>query len=227
MEVEGGERDVHLLPATFYPREGARYRWGRLHRLAPVRAAAGGWLRGHLPRQLRHRLRRQHQPAARRPSLRGRRPRPGRGAARRGAGGGPLLPPGQPGQPQPAQPAQLHGAAARDRARQLGRHAATCWTSPSAPAGGCCSPPPRRSTATRSNTRSGKSYWGNVSSTGPRSLLRRGEALRRGVVHDLRPLARRRRAAHSHLQHLRPAHGPRRRANAAQLHHPGARGSSP
>ena len=51
-------------------------------------------------------------------------------------------------------------------------------------------------------------YWGNVSSIGPAQLLRRGQALRRSAVHDLRALAGRRRAAHSHLQHVRPEHGP-------------------
>ena len=51
-------------------------------------------------------------------------------------------------------------------------------------------------------------YWGNVSSTGPRSCYdeakRFGEALCMIYVRTYG----RRRAAYSHLQHLRPEHGP-------------------
>ena len=49
-------------------------------------------------------------------------------------------------------------------------------------------------------------------------LLRRGQALRRGDRHGLPSGARRQYADRSHLQHLRPAHAPRRRPRAAEFH---------
>jgi len=46
-------------------------------------------------------------------------------------------------------------------------------------------------------------YWGHVNPVGPRSGLRRGQALRRGAGHGLPPLSWRRHAPRAHLQHLR------------------------
>ena len=50
-----------------------------------------------------------------------------------------------------------------------------------------------------------ETYWGNVNPIGPARLLRRGQALRRGVDDGLPPRPRRRHAHRPHLQHLRPA----------------------
>src|SRR5215470_16698415 len=55
-------------------------------------------------------------------------------------------------------------------------------------------------------------------------LLRRGQALRRDAVLRLSPPASRRHPRRAHLQHLRAAHAPQRRARGFQLRRPGALG---
>ena len=49
-------------------------------------------------------------------------------------------------------------------------------------------------------------------------LLRRGQALRRNAVFRLPPPAQHRHQGHPHLQHVRAAHAPERRARRVQLH---------
>ncbi len=57
----------------------------------------------------------------------------------------------------------------------------------------------------------------------PARGLRRGQALRRGAHDGLPPPAGRRHGDRAHLQHLRPAHAPPRRARDPHLRAPGAR----
>jgi len=57
---------------------------------------------------------------------------------------------------------------------------------------------------------------------GPARGVRRGQALRRGHDHGVPPLPRGAHAHRTHLQHLRPADAPGRRARGVQLHRAGA-----
>ena len=116
--------------------------------LPPLRAAAQGRARGGLPRQLLHRVARQHRAPARQPPLRAGAPRRDRAAH---AGGRRGLPPRLPGlaDPLPAQP----GAHDPHRRRGDAQHAR-----PRARGAGRASSSRRRprSTAIRSSTRSAR-----------------------------------------------------------------------
>jgi UDP-glucuronate decarboxylase len=65
---------------------------------------------------------------------------------------------------------------------------------------------------------------GQRQSDRPARLLRRGQALRRDAVLRLPPPARRAHQGGAHLQHLRPAHAPERRARGVELHRQALRG---
>ena len=71
-----------------------------------------------------------------------------------------------------------------------------------------------------------EAYWGRCQSDRIPQLLRRRKALRGDPLLRLSPPAQDAGQGDPHLQHLRPAHAPERRARGQQLHHAGAAGSS-
>ena len=81
-------------------------------------------------------------------------------------------------------------------------------------------------TATPPSTRS-RRLLGQRQPDRPAEHVRRGQALQRSLHDGLPPRAQGRHAAHPHLQHLRPAHGPARRPGGHQLHPPGPERRAP
>ena len=67
-------------------------------------------------------------------------------------------------------------------------------------------------------------YWGNVNPIGIRSCYDEGKRARRDALLRLPPPNKREHPRDSHLQHLRPADAPVRRARGAQLHPAGPAG---
>ena len=102
----------------------------------------------------------------------------------------------------------------------------TCWGSPSASSAASSRPPPPRSTAIPSVHPAAGGLLGQRQPDRPARLLRRGQALRRDAVLRLPPPAQARHQGRAHLQHLRAAHGPQRRARGLELHRAGAEGAA-
>ena len=65
-------------------------------------------------------------------------------------------------------------------------------------------------------------YWGNVNPIGPRACYDEGKRCAETLFFDYHRQHGRRHPRRPHLQHLRPAHAPRRRPRGLQLHRPGA-----
>ena len=150
-------------------RENARvgYRRGRLHRLAPVRAAAGAGRRRPVRRQPLHRQQGQHRAPAGRSALRVPAARRDLPAVRRGRRD---LQPRVPREPDPL-PARSRADHQDQRARRH-QHAGPGQ----AHAGRrSCRPAPARCTATRRCTRRCEEYWGHVNPIGPRSCYDEGK----------------------------------------------------
>ena len=69
-----------------------------------------------------------------------------------------------------------------------------------------------------------ESYWGNVNPIGPRSCYDEGKRCAETLFFDYRRQHQAADQGRAHLQHLRPAHAPQRRARGVQLHRAGAEG---
>ena len=65
-------------------------------------------------------------------------------------------------------------------------------------------------------------YWGNVNPIGPRSCYDEGKRCAETLFFDYHRQHKLRHQGRAHLQHLRPAHAPERRARGVELHRPGA-----
>ena len=67
-----------------------------------------------------------------------------------------------------------------------------------------------------------ETYWGNVNPVGPRGVYDEAKRFAEAHGHGLPPRARRGHEDRAHLQYLRPAHAPERRAGHPQFHDAGA-----
>ena len=185
-----------------------------LPRLASVRAAAGDGCRRLVRRQFLHRRAAQHRASARPQAFRADAPRRDLPALCRGRRD---LQSGLPGlaDPLPARP----GADDQD---QRASARSTCWAWPSA----CSAKILQASTSevygdpdVHPQT---EDYWGNVNPIGPRSCYDEGKRCAETLFFDYRRQHKLRDQGRAHLQHLRPAHAPERRARGVELHRPGA-----
>ena len=195
-----------------------RHRRRRLPRLPPLRGAARAGPPGHLRRQPRDRLARQH----RAPPRRGvRLPAARPDAARRDRRAGRLrLPPREPGEPD-----RLPAPAAADAQGRLVRHAQRARPRE----GEARAVPARldeRGLRRPAGAPAARDLLGARQPDRPARRLRRGEALRRGADDGLPPPAGRRHGDRADLQHLRAPDAPARRPRDPDLHPPGARGEA-
>ncbi|CAA9309351.1 MAG: UDP-glucuronate decarboxylase, partial [uncultured Gemmatimonadaceae bacterium] len=192
-----------------------RHRRRRLPRLAPRRPLPRRGARGRRARQLHHRAPRERR-APRRPravpprrarhlvAVRARRP-----VRRRAAPGVPGQPPGLPRAPD------------RDAARRRARDDERARDRPRAQ--GAVLPRVHvRGLRRPARAPADRGVLGEREPGGAAQLLRRGEAVRRGDDDGLPPRPRGRHAHRPHLQHLRPADAPERRARGVEPRRAGA-----
>ena len=196
-------------PSQTRPGHGRR----RVPGLLSLRAPAAGGLRRHLLRQLLHRQQAQHRPPHRQPLFRGHPARRHLPALPRG---GRDLQPRVPrlADPLPERPGADHEGERPRRHQHAGAgQARACAHPPGLDLRGLRGPrgaPPDRG------------LLGQRQLHRPALVLRRGQALRRDAFFRLPPPAPAEHPRRAHLQHLRPAHAPQRRARGQQLHRAGA-----
>ena len=194
------------------------HRRGGLSRLPSLRVPARARVARDLPGQPRHRVADEHQAPARGPV---RVPLPQlRGLHRRGRAGGRGVPPGQP-----RQPGRLPAAAAAHAQGRFLRHPQRAGP------GQVQARPVSAGVDVRGLRRPGgappaRGVLGQREPGRAARRLRRGQALLRGADDGLPPPAGRGHAHRAHLQHLRAADAPARRARDPQLHPPGAGGQA-